>query len=91
MWKRIPNRELSQVSLWSFMSLSKNAMSEEWKIRKRIEYINKRIERLIEKIENLKPSDTYSIKKFTKEKIWLTIEKRRLLDFIKIKCINLIK
>jgi transposase-like protein len=44
-------------------------MSEEKKIRKRIEYINKRIKRLIEKIENLKPSDNYSIKKFTKEKI----------------------
>ena len=66
-------------------------MSEEKKIRKRIEYINKRIKRLIEKIENLKPLDNYSIKKFTKEKIWLTIEKRRLLDLIKIKCTNLIK
>ena len=66
-------------------------MSEEKKIQKRIEYINKRIKRLIEKIENLKQSDNYSIKKFTKEKIWLTIEKRRLLDLIKIKCTNLIK
>ena len=66
-------------------------MSEEKKIKKRIEYINKRIKRLIEKIENLKQSDNYSIKKFTKEKIWLIIEKRRLLDLIKIKCTNLIK
>ena len=66
-------------------------MSEEKKIKKRIEYINKRIKRLIEKIENLKSSDNYYIKKFTKEKIWLIIEKRRLLDLIKIKCTNLIK
>lgn len=61
-------------------------------IKKRLEWITKRLKRIEDKIYQLDESkDEYSIKKFSWEKSGLLVEKKRLLDRLKEWCTASIK